>query len=102
MDEYAEELMSRGASLVTLAKGNRGAVWTKACAAHGGFYLGTIGGAAALIADENIAESEVIDYPELGMGSSPPHPRRRSAGFPSSSTTRGNELYGKLAAAAMS
>jgi fumarate hydratase class I len=67
MDEYAEELMSRGASLVTLAKGNRGAAWTAACAAHGGFYLGTVGGAAALIAEENIVSSEILDYPELGM-----------------------------------
>lgn len=67
MDEYAEELMSRGAALVTLAKGNRGAPWTKACAEFGGFYLGTIGGAAALIAEEHILESRVIDFPELGM-----------------------------------
>lgn len=67
MDAYADELMSRGASLVTLAKGNRSAAWTAACKKYGGFYLGTVGGAAALIAEENITESEVIDYPELGM-----------------------------------
>jgi fumarate hydratase class I len=67
MDAYADELMSRGASLVTLAKGNRAASWTAACKKYGGFYLGTVGGAAALIAEENITNSEVIDYPELGM-----------------------------------
>ncbi len=67
MDAYADELMSVGASLVTLAKGNRSAAWTAACKKYGGFYLGTVGGAAALIAEENITESETIDYPELGM-----------------------------------
>ena len=67
MDAYADELMSAGASLVTLAKGNRSPAWTAACKKYGGFYLGTVGGAAALIAEENITESETIDYPELGM-----------------------------------
>lgn len=67
MDAYAEELLSRGASLVSIAKGNRGPAWTAACRAYGGFYLGVIGGAAALIAEEHIGESQIIDYPELGM-----------------------------------
>lgn len=67
MDPYGEELMSRGVSLVTLAKGNRAQSWADACAAYGGFYLGTVGGAAALLAEENILESEVLDYEELGM-----------------------------------
>jgi len=67
MDEYMEFFMSRGAALVTLAKGNRAESVVKACAQHGGFYLGTIGGAAALIARENILSSEVIDFPEFGM-----------------------------------
>lgn len=67
MDAYAEEFMSRGASLITLAKGNRTPVWARACKTFGAFYLGTIGGAAALIAEENILESEVLDFPELGM-----------------------------------
>lgn len=67
MDEYMDFFMSRGASMVTLAKGNRAEGVVKACAQHGGFYLGTIGGAAALIAKENIISSEVIDFPELGM-----------------------------------
>ncbi|NLF97480.1 MAG: fumarate hydratase, partial [Candidatus Riflebacteria bacterium] len=67
MDEYIDFFMSRGASLVTLAKGNRAESVIKACAQYGGFYLGTIGGAAALIASENIISSEVLDFPEFGM-----------------------------------
>lgn len=67
MDAYAEELMSRRIALVTLAKGNRSPRWTDACKKYGGFYLGTIGGAAALIAEENILSSEILDYPDLGM-----------------------------------
>jgi fumarate hydratase class I len=67
MDPYADELMSRGIALITLAKGNRGTAWTQACKKYGGFYLGTIGGAAALPAEENITACEVLDYPELGM-----------------------------------
>jgi fumarate hydratase class I len=67
MDCYAQELMSRGISLITLAKGNRSSAWTQACKKYGGFYLGTIGGAAALLAEENVVASEILDYPELGM-----------------------------------
>ncbi|MHC6203483.1 FumA C-terminus/TtdB family hydratase beta subunit [Breznakiellaceae bacterium SP9] len=67
MDIYAEEFLSRGASLITLAKGNRSKTWTQACLKYGGFYLGTIGGAAALLAAEHVDSSEIIDYPELGM-----------------------------------
>ncbi|MBU1107907.1 MAG: FumA C-terminus/TtdB family hydratase beta subunit [Candidatus Riflebacteria bacterium] len=67
MDEYIDFFMSRGASLVTLAKGNRTEAVVKACAEYGGFYLGTIGGAAALIASENIVSSEVLDFAEFGM-----------------------------------
>ncbi len=67
MDIYAEELMSRGIALVTLAKGNRTAVWTEACRMYNGFYLGTIGGAAAIFAESNIVSDYVVDYPELGM-----------------------------------
>lgn len=67
MDEYMEFFMSRGASLVSLAKGNRAESVVQSCAKYGGFYLGTIGGAAALIARENIISSEVIDFPEFGM-----------------------------------
>jgi fumarate hydratase class I len=67
MDGYAEEFMSRGASLVTLAKGNRSALWRESCRKYGGFYLGTVGGAAALLAGEHVTANELIDYPELGM-----------------------------------
>ena len=67
MDEYIDFFMSRGASLVTLAKGNRAESVIKACAQYGGFYLGTIGSAAALIAKENIISSEILDFPEFGM-----------------------------------
>ncbi|MGI5069552.1 fumarate hydratase C-terminal domain-containing protein [Treponema pectinovorum] len=67
MDSYADLLMENNASLVTLAKGNRSAVWKNACKKYGGFYLGTPGGIAALIASNYITEQEVIDYEELGM-----------------------------------
>ena len=67
MDPYAEEFMSRGASLITLAKGNRSAGWAAACKKYGGFYLGTAGGAAALLAEEHVIAQEPLDYPELGM-----------------------------------
>ena len=67
MDEYMDFFMSRGASMVTLAKGNRAESVVKVCEKYGGFYLGTIGGAAALIAKENIISSEVLDFPEYGM-----------------------------------
>jgi fumarate hydratase class I len=67
MDPYAEELMSRGASLITVSKGNRSPAFAAACKKYGGFYLGAIGGAAALPAEENILSQELIDYPELGM-----------------------------------
>jgi fumarate hydratase class I len=67
MDPYADELMSRFASLITISKGNRSLSWAAACKKYGGFYLGAIGGAAALPAEENIISQEIIDYPELGM-----------------------------------
>ncbi len=67
MDVYAELLMSRGAALVTLAKGNRSGQWTDSCKKFGGFYLGTPGGIAALIASNYIVSQEIIDYEDLGM-----------------------------------
>ena len=67
MDSYAEMLQSRGASLVTLAKGNRSAAVRDACHKYGGFYLGTIGGAAAQLAATAIKKVETLDFPELGM-----------------------------------
>jgi len=67
MDSYAEMLQSRGASLVTLAKGNRSAAVRDACQKYGGFYLGSIGGAAAQLAATAIKKVETLDFPELGM-----------------------------------
>jgi fumarate hydratase class I len=67
MDPFLEPLMSRGASLVSIAKGSRSGAAAEALAARGGAYLCAIGGAAALAGRENVRESRVIDYPELGM-----------------------------------
>jgi fumarate hydratase class I len=67
MDSYVDLFMQHGGSFVTLAKGNRSPVVTEACKKHGGFYLGSIGGPAAILAQENIKKVEVLEYPELGM-----------------------------------
>lgn len=67
MDGYLPEFMAAGASKITLGKGNRSPRVIEACKTHGGFFLGTIGGAAALIAKEYITKSEVIDFADLGM-----------------------------------
>lgn len=67
MDSYVELLQSKGASLIMIAKGNRSQQVTDACKKYGGFYLGSIGGPAALLAEENIKKVECIDFPELGM-----------------------------------
>jgi fumarate hydratase, class I len=67
MDSYVDRFQAAGGSLVMLAKGNRSAGVTAACKAHGGFYLGSIGGAAAKLAQECITKVEVLEYPELGM-----------------------------------
>lgn len=67
MDSYVDLLQSQGGSLVMIAKGNRSQQVTDACRRHGGFYLGSIGGPAAILAEENIKKVECIDYPELGM-----------------------------------
>jgi fumarate hydratase, class I len=67
MDSYVDLFMQHGGSFVTLAKGNRSRQVTEACHKHGGFYLGSIGGPAAVLAVESIKEVEVVDYPELGM-----------------------------------
>ena len=69
MDSYVDLFQANGGSLVMIAKGNRGQAVTDACKQHGGFYLGSIGGPAAILAQENIRKVEVIDYPELGMES---------------------------------
>jgi fumarate hydratase class I len=67
MDSYVERFQAAGGSLVMLAKGNRSAQVTAACKEHGGFYLGSIGGAAAKLAQDCITKVEVLEYPELGM-----------------------------------
>ena len=67
MDSYVERFQAAGGSLVMLAKGNRSKAVTDACARHGGFYLGSIGGPAARLAQDCIRHVEVLEYPELGM-----------------------------------
>ena len=67
MDSYVEQFQAAGGSLVMLAKGNRSSVVTRSCAEHGGFYLGSIGGPAARLAQDCITSVEVLEYPELGM-----------------------------------
>jgi fumarate hydratase class I len=67
MDSYVDLLQSHGGSLVMIAKGNRSRQVTDACKKHGGFYLGSIGGPAAILAKDNIKKVEVVEYPELGM-----------------------------------
>ncbi|AMO49839.1 fumarase, class I, homodimeric [Kosakonia oryzendophytica] len=67
MDSYVDLLQSHGASMIMLAKGNRSQQVTDACAKHGGFYLGSIGGPAAVLAQQSIKSLECVAYPELGM-----------------------------------
>ncbi|GAA4913112.1 fumarate hydratase [Stackebrandtia albiflava] len=67
MDSYVEQFQAAGGSLVMLAKGNRSSQVTRACRDHGGFYLGSIGGPAARLAQDCIKSVEVLEYPELGM-----------------------------------
>ena len=67
MDPYVDEFMANGGSLVMIAKGNRTQTVTDACKKHGGFYLGTIGGVAAVLSQSSITSIECVEYPELGM-----------------------------------
>jgi fumarate hydratase class I len=67
MDSYVEQFQKAGGSLVMLAKGNRSKVVTDACKTHGGFYLGSIGGPAARLAQDCIKKVEVLDFEEMGM-----------------------------------
>jgi fumarate hydratase class I len=67
MDSYVDLFQSKGGSMVMIAKGNRSAQVTEACKKHGGFYLGSPGGPAAILAEENIRKVDVIEFPELGM-----------------------------------
>ncbi len=67
MDAYADAFMSRGGCLITLAKGNRSKAFARACEKYKGFYLGSIGGPAAVLAQNCIKKVEVLEFPELGM-----------------------------------
>ena len=67
MDPYVDLFQENGGSLVMIAKGNRSQVVTDACKKHGGFYLGSIGGPAAILSQQNIKSIECVEYPELGM-----------------------------------
>jgi fumarate hydratase class I len=67
MDSYVDEFMAAGGSFVMVAKGNRSQQVTDACQRHGGFYLGSVGGPAARLAQDCIRSVEVLEYPELGM-----------------------------------
>jgi len=67
MDSYVDLFQSHGGSMVMIAKGNRSQQVTDACKKYGGFYLGSIGGPAAILAQENIRKVELLEYPELGM-----------------------------------
>ncbi|MCC5025650.1 MAG: fumarate hydratase [Candidatus Synoicihabitans palmerolidicus] len=67
MDSYVDLFQSHGGSMIMLAKGNRSHAVTQACQTHGGFYLGSIGGTAAILAKKSIRKVEVLEYPELGM-----------------------------------
>ena len=67
MDSYVEQFQAAGGSMVMLAKGNRSKQVTEACHTHGGFYLGSIGGPAARLAQDCIKSVSVLEYEELGM-----------------------------------
>ena len=67
MDSYVDQLQAQGGSMIMLAKGNRSQQVTDACHKHGGFYLGSIGGPAAVLAQGSIKSLECVEYPELGM-----------------------------------
>jgi len=67
MDSFVDLFQSKGGSLVMIAKGNRSKAVTDACKKHGGFYLGSIGGPAAILAQTNIKKVELVDFEDLGM-----------------------------------
>ena len=67
MDPYVDLFQDHGGSMIMVAKGNRSKAVTDACKKHGGFYLGSIGGQAAVLAKNSIKSVEVVDFPELGM-----------------------------------
>ncbi|MGO9116506.1 MAG: fumarate hydratase [Desulfomonilaceae bacterium] len=96
MDSYVDFLQSQGGSLVMIAKGNRSQQVTDACKKYGGFYLGSIGGPAALLAHENIQKVECLDYQDLGMESVW---KIEVVNFPAFIIVddKGNDLYKKIA-----
>jgi fumarate hydratase class I len=98
MDSYVDIFQSQGGSMVMIAKGNRSAEVTEACKKHGGFYLGSAGGPAALLAKENIRKVELIEYPELGMEAVY---RLEVVDFPAVILVddKGNDFYQQLACA---
>jgi fumarate hydratase, class I len=67
MDSYVKQFQAAGGSMIMIAKGNRSKAVTEACAQFGGFYLGSTGGPAAILAQDNIKKVEILEYPELGM-----------------------------------
>ena len=96
MDSYVDFLQSQGGSLVMIAKGNRSQQVTDACKKYGGFYLGSIGGPAALLAHENIQKVECLDYQDLGMEAVW---KIEVVNFPAFIIVddKGNDLYKKIA-----
>ena len=98
MDSYVDIFQSQGGSMVMIAKGNRSGEVTEACKKHGGFYLGSAGGPAALLAKENIRKVELIEYPELGMEAVY---RLQVVDFPAVILVddKGNDFYQQLACA---
>jgi fumarate hydratase class I len=97
MDSYVELFQSRGGSLVMIAKGNRSPQVAAACKKYGGFYLGSIGGPAAILAQEHIKKVEVLEYPELGMEAVF---RIEVVNFPAFILIddKGNDFFGRLSA----
>jgi len=95
MDGYVDAFQALGGSMVMVAKGNRSAAVTAACRRHGGFYLGSIGGPAAVLARESILKVEVIDFAELGMEAVR---RIQVVNFPAFIVydDKGNDLYQRL------
>jgi fumarate hydratase class I len=67
MDPYVMRFQSKGASMIMVAKGNRSQDVTDACKKYGGFFLGSIGGPAAILAEQNILSNDIVAFPELGM-----------------------------------
>jgi fumarate hydratase class I len=67
MDSYVDSFQAKGGSMIMVAKGNRSQAVTDACKKHGGFYLGSIGGPAAILAEQNILSNDIVAFPELGM-----------------------------------